>query len=240
MRADAVDPSFIVSPDPADACAGGPPAAAPPAPSAASVASAAAAGGRAAADALSAARGAQQRSGAVGGSAGGLLMSVLRACGACGGGEGESDGFGAVGRIGGLQWGLRGDAGTGASNNWVVGAARTVGGKGLLCNDPHLALYAPSIWFLVHIATPVVRGVGGNVIGARCVCVVACVCARVRACACVRACVRACARARVCDRPRAQLPGASRRCDRSVRPALRARVTPVRACATHTTKSRRP
>ncbi len=37
------------------------------------------------------------------------------------------------------------------SNNWVVSGARTVSGKPLLANDPHLGLSAPSIWYFAHL-----------------------------------------------------------------------------------------
>lgn len=47
---------------------------------------------------------------------------------------------------------LDNDIGSGASNNWVVAGSRTVTGKPLLANDPHLRLSAPSIWYLVHLA----------------------------------------------------------------------------------------
>lgn len=40
---------------------------------------------------------------------------------------------------------------TGASNNWVVSGARTASGLPVLANDPHLALTAPSIWYLAHL-----------------------------------------------------------------------------------------
>ncbi len=33
------------------------------------------------------------------------------------------------------------------SNNWVVGGQKTVSGKPLLANDPHLAVMMPSIWY---------------------------------------------------------------------------------------------
>jgi penicillin amidase len=47
------------------------------------------------------------------------------------------------------------------SNNWVVSGAHTQSGKPLLANDPHLALGAPSLWYLASITAP-----GLNVIGA--------------------------------------------------------------------------
>jgi len=47
------------------------------------------------------------------------------------------------------------------SNNWVVPGSRTVSGKPLLANDPHLALSAPAIWYFAHLKAPagVVAGV---------------------------------------------------------------------------------
>ena len=50
--------------------------------------------------------------------------------------------------------------GLAASNNWVVSGKRTVSGKPLLANDPHLASSAPSIWYLVHLSAPGVRVAG--------------------------------------------------------------------------------
>jgi penicillin amidase len=47
-----------------------------------------------------------------------------------------------------------------ASNNWVVSGKRTVTGKPLLANDPHLALTAPSIWYMVHLSMPGMRVAG--------------------------------------------------------------------------------
>jgi len=41
-----------------------------------------------------------------------------------------------------------------ASNNWVIGPAKSRSGAPMLANDPHLGLGAPSIWYLVHIVTP--------------------------------------------------------------------------------------
>ena len=59
-----------------------------------------------------------------------------------------------------------------ASNSWVVSGRHTSTGKPLLANDPHLHMSAPSIWHMVHLATPDLRvagvtapGVPGVVIG---------------------------------------------------------------------------
>jgi penicillin amidase len=40
------------------------------------------------------------------------------------------------------------------SNNWVVDGTRTVSGKPLLANDPHLAISVPSAWYEVHLQCP--------------------------------------------------------------------------------------
>jgi len=40
------------------------------------------------------------------------------------------------------------------SNNWVVDGTRTVTGKPLLANDPHLLAQLPSIWIEVHLTAP--------------------------------------------------------------------------------------
>jgi penicillin amidase len=40
------------------------------------------------------------------------------------------------------------------SNNWVVAGSRSVTGKPLLANDPHLRAQTPSVWFEVHLAAP--------------------------------------------------------------------------------------
>ena len=50
--------------------------------------------------------------------------------------------------------------GLAASNNWVVSGKRTVTGKPLLANDPHLRGTAPSIWHMVHLTAPGVRVAG--------------------------------------------------------------------------------
>jgi penicillin G amidase len=48
------------------------------------------------------------------------------------------------------------------SNNWVVPGSRTVSGKPLLANDPHLALSAPAIWYFAHLQAPADEGPGGQ------------------------------------------------------------------------------
>jgi penicillin amidase len=50
--------------------------------------------------------------------------------------------------------------GRAASNNWVVSGSRSVSGKPLLANDPHLDPSAPSIWYLTHLSTPYRRLAG--------------------------------------------------------------------------------
>ena len=53
------------------------------------------------------------------------------------------------------------------SNNWVVGGSRTVSGKPLLANDPHLGLSAPAIWYFARLQAPDANGKPGmDVIGA--------------------------------------------------------------------------
>ncbi|MCG6858708.1 MAG: penicillin acylase family protein [Salaquimonas sp.] len=51
-------------------------------------------------------------------------------------------------RAPGLAW----ETGITASNNWVVAGSRTVSGKPLLANDPHLGLTAPGVFYLAHMA----------------------------------------------------------------------------------------
>jgi penicillin amidase len=44
--------------------------------------------------------------------------------------------------------------GHGASNEWIIAGSRTVTGKPILANDPHLDLAAPILWYLARIVTP--------------------------------------------------------------------------------------
>jgi penicillin amidase len=47
------------------------------------------------------------------------------------------------------------------SNNWAVSGAKTASGAAILCNDPHLMLNLPSLWYEVQLQAP-----GQNVYGA--------------------------------------------------------------------------
>jgi penicillin amidase len=55
--------------------------------------------------------------------------------------------------------------GAGASNNWVLAGNRSVTGKPLLANDPHLALDMPAAWYLARLETPAGRLVGATAPG---------------------------------------------------------------------------
>jgi penicillin amidase len=40
------------------------------------------------------------------------------------------------------------------SNNWVAAGSKTKSGRPILCNDPHLGLNLPSLWYEMQITTP--------------------------------------------------------------------------------------
>lgn len=40
------------------------------------------------------------------------------------------------------------------SNNWVAGGTKTKSGRPILCNDPHLGLNLPALWYEMQISTP--------------------------------------------------------------------------------------
>jgi penicillin amidase len=40
------------------------------------------------------------------------------------------------------------------SNSWVVGGSRTISGKPLLANDPHLGFSSPSVWYFARLKAP--------------------------------------------------------------------------------------
>ncbi|MEY3437175.1 MAG: hypothetical protein RL335_1631 [Bacteroidota bacterium] len=46
------------------------------------------------------------------------------------------------------------------SNNWVLSGSKTQSGSPILCNDPHLGLTLPAIWFEIHIQTPTSNAYG--------------------------------------------------------------------------------
>jgi len=52
------------------------------------------------------------------------------------------------------------------SNNWVLAGTRTVSGKPLLANDPHLGLSAPAIWYFAGMQSPAGKASDGTPIGA--------------------------------------------------------------------------
>lgn len=51
------------------------------------------------------------------------------------------------------------------SNNWAVAGSKTLSGKPILCNDPHLRLSLPSIWFEGQIKTKTANFYGVSVPG---------------------------------------------------------------------------
>ena len=52
------------------------------------------------------------------------------------------------------------------SNNWAVSGAKTKSGAPILCNDPHLGLNLPSLWYEVQISTPSFNAYGVSFPGA--------------------------------------------------------------------------
>lgn len=52
------------------------------------------------------------------------------------------------------------------SNNWAIHGSRTRSGYPMLCNDPHLKLSLPSLWFEMQISTPAFNAYGVSFPGA--------------------------------------------------------------------------
>ena len=52
------------------------------------------------------------------------------------------------------------------SNNWVVGGAKTKSGSPILCNDLHLGLNLPSLWYEMQLNTPLQNVYGATFPGA--------------------------------------------------------------------------
>jgi penicillin G amidase len=53
-----------------------------------------------------------------------------------------------------------------ASNNWVVSGKRTISGKPLLANDPHIPAAAPGIWYQAELTAPGIHVAGVTFPGA--------------------------------------------------------------------------
>ncbi len=51
------------------------------------------------------------------------------------------------------------------SNNWAVSGTKTHNGAPILCNDPHLNLSLPSIWYIIHLQAPGVNVMGASLPG---------------------------------------------------------------------------
>lgn len=52
------------------------------------------------------------------------------------------------------------------SNNWAVSGSKTKSGAPILCNDPHLGLNLPSLWYELQISTPQFNAYGVSFPGA--------------------------------------------------------------------------
>jgi penicillin amidase len=52
------------------------------------------------------------------------------------------------------------------SNNWAISGAHTASGKPILCNDPHLGLNLPSLWFEIQLTAPGINSYGVSLPGA--------------------------------------------------------------------------
>jgi penicillin amidase len=52
------------------------------------------------------------------------------------------------------------------SNNWAINGNRTADGVAILCNDPHLGLNLPAIWYELHMTAPGINCYGVSIPGA--------------------------------------------------------------------------
>lgn len=52
------------------------------------------------------------------------------------------------------------------SNNWALSGSKTQSGAAILCNDPHLGLNLPSLWYQVQLQTPDMNVYGVSLPGA--------------------------------------------------------------------------
>lgn len=60
---------------------------------------------------------------------------------------------------------LRPEKGNG-SNNWAVDGSKTASGRPILCNDPHLGLNLPALWYEMQLSTPTMNAYGATFPGA--------------------------------------------------------------------------
>ncbi len=63
------------------------------------------------------------------------------------------------------DFGMERERGKG-SNNWALSGNRTASGAAILCNDPHLALNLPSLWYEVQLQAPGLNVYGASLPGA--------------------------------------------------------------------------
>jgi len=52
------------------------------------------------------------------------------------------------------------------SNNWALSGSRTASGAAILCNDPHLSLNLPSLWYKLQLMAPGINVYGASLPGA--------------------------------------------------------------------------
>ncbi len=52
------------------------------------------------------------------------------------------------------------------SNNWAIDSTKTKSGYPILCNDPHLGLNLPAIWYEMQISSPNFNAYGVSLVGA--------------------------------------------------------------------------
>jgi penicillin amidase len=64
-----------------------------------------------------------------------------------------------------LPWRIEGAVEGTGSNNWVVAGIRTVTGKPMLANDPHLKLTAPGLWYVARMEAPGLKVAGATMPG---------------------------------------------------------------------------
>ncbi|MBM3958874.1 MAG: penicillin acylase family protein [SAR202 cluster bacterium] len=61
--------------------------------------------------------------------------------------------------------GIVGPGAGGGSNAWAIAGSRTDSGRPLLCNDPHLFMSSPSVWYENHLSAPGLNVTGASLAG---------------------------------------------------------------------------